>query len=45
MSIIAIIKLELWKMAGILLGSASKVSEKEKDVATAWDYASARDTK
>lgn len=47
MNVLAIIKLELRKMANTLLGSASTDSqkEKEKEVASNWDYASMKDTK
>lgn len=44
MNVLAIIKLELRKMANTLLNNTSKVSEKEKEVATNWDLASMKDT-
>lgn len=45
MNVLAIIKLELRKMADTLLGKTSKVSKKEKEIATNWDLASIRDTR
>jgi hypothetical protein len=47
MNVLAIIKLELCKMRNTLMGSASTDSqkEKEKEVASNWDYANMRDTK